>query len=268
MLPTFVIIGAMKCGTTSLHKYLSEHPEVCMPEVKETNFFVTGETNGRGLDWYESLYKKPAKAAGDTSPVYAQTWRYDGIPERMHAALPQARLIYVVRDPVERLISQYKHHYAQGRESRPLSAVMADLKKYPYLNDSRYCQNLRPFLRYYDPQNVLVITAEDLKNERRATLRRVFEFIGVDPAFECPGADREWHVTEAKFTTEKNFYNRFLPRKWLYALLQKKWNPQLRPAPPSAEMSDTLRSQLIDELRDDIDAFRQLTGQSFAGWCV
>src|SRR5687768_751449 len=124
MLPTFVIIGAMKCGTTSLHYYLAEHPDVCMSEVKETNFFVAELNYARGLPWYESLFPRRAAACGEASPVYAATWRFAGIPERMHAVLPRARLIYIVRDPVERMVSQYKHTFARGEEHRTLSVAL------------------------------------------------------------------------------------------------------------------------------------------------
>jgi hypothetical protein len=268
VLPTFVIIGAAKCGTTSLHKYLSEHPEICMPQVKETNFFVAEMNYRRGLGWYESLFTKPAKACGDASPVYAQSWRFDGIPQRIPTTLPGARLIYVVRDPVERLVSHYKHLYAEGNETRPISVALADFSERSYINDSRYFRNLAPFLDVFPQEKVLILSADDLKHERQATLRRVFEFVGVDPAFTCPGLAREWHTTDAKFTTQKNFYNRFLPRKWLYSWLRKRWNPKLRPTPPAAELSDTLRRRLIEELRSDVQNFRRLTGQAFAEWCV
>src|SRR5687768_14093660 len=98
MLPTFVIIGAMKCGTTSLHYYLAQHPEICMPQKKETDFFITEINYHRGRGWYESLFAQPAKitakACGEASPNYAKTWQFRGVPERMHDLLPQARLIY------------------------------------------------------------------------------------------------------------------------------------------------------------------------------
>jgi hypothetical protein len=269
MLPTFVILGVMKCGTTSLHHYLAEHPEVCMPAKKETDFFVAEKNYARGLAWYESLFARPAKARGEASPNYAKTWEFAGMPERMHAALPAAKLIYMVRDPIARMVSQYKHLYASGLEHRPLSAALADRQHAPYVRDSLYYRNLSPYLDRYPREQVLILAAEDLQHNRSATIRRVFEFIGVDREFQSPGFARQWHRTEAKFTRKRTIYNMLLSRKWMHALLCKRWNPRLRPRPPEdARLNESLKSRLVDLVRDDIHKLRQLAGLPLAGWCV
>jgi hypothetical protein len=273
MLPTFIIIGAMKCGTTSLHHYLGAHPDVCMPLKKETDFFVAELNYGRGLAWYESLFTRAAKARGEASPHYAKTWRFTGIPERMHSLLPGARLIYLVRDPLQRMISQYNHLYASGLEHRPVAAALAaaldDESPSAYLNDSSYHRNLAPFLSKYSLDQILVLAAEDLQHQRQATLRRVFEFIGVDSDFQSPAFERTWHTSSAKFTRRKTLLNRLFSRKVLHILLRRRWNPACRPLPPPrCELDGSLRRRLIERLAPDISALRRLTGQPFAGWCV
>jgi hypothetical protein len=144
-------------------------------------------------------YDEPAQIPLGTSRnlLYAQSWRFDGIPQRIEATLPGARLIYVVRDPVERLVSHYKHLYAEGNETRPISVALADFSERSYINDSRYYRNLAPFLDVFPRERVLILSADDLKHERQATLRRVFEFVGVDPDFTCPVLEREWLTTDA-----------------------------------------------------------------------
>jgi hypothetical protein len=269
MLPTFVILGVMKCGTTSLHYYLAEHPEVCMPAKKETDFFVVEKNYGRGLAWYESLFAQPAKACGEASPNYAKTWEFAGMPERMHAALPTAKLIYMVRDPIPRMISQYKHLYASGQEHRPLSAALADRQHAPYVRDSLYYRNLTPYFEHYSREQILILAAEELQHDRSATMRRVFEFIGVDPLFQSPGFERQWHRTEEKFTKQRTFYNLLLSRKWMHTLIRKRWNPLLRPRPPAeCQLDESLKSRLVDLVRDDVQQLRQLSGLPLAGWCV
>ena len=273
MLPTFVIIGAMKCGTTSLHHYLAEHPEVCMPSIKETNFFVEQLNYGRGLAWYQSLFSREAKACGEASPAYSSTRIYAGIPERMHALLPQARLIYMVRDPIDRMVSQYKHAFACGLEHRTLNATLeAELDERGqrrYLKTSQYYQNLLPYLDRYPLERILVLPAEDLHQERQTTLRRVFEFIGVDPDFESPAFERLWHPSDAKFTRRKNVFNMLLPRGLLNRLKRWKWNPAFRPLPPpQSQLDPALKSRIIHRLAPETDQFRRLTGQAFPGWCV
>ena len=221
MLPTFVILGVMKCGTTSLHHYLAEHPDVCMPTKKETDFFVAELNYRRGLAWYKSLFSRPAKACGEASPNYAKTWEFAGIPARMHSHLPRARLIYMVRDPIARMVSQYKHLYASGHEHRTLSAALGDVERGPYVRDSLYYRNLQPYLEKYSREDILIVAAEDLQCDRKATMRRVFEFIGVDPGFQSPGFDRQWHRSAAKFTHKRTLYNTLFSRQWLHALLRK-----------------------------------------------
>ena len=102
MRPNLIIIGAAKAGTTSLHYYLGLHPEISMSQRKELRFFSHEKYWSRGIEWYESHFSGIAKIYGETSPSYAMYPRYPDPPERMHALVPHAKLIYVVSDPIER----------------------------------------------------------------------------------------------------------------------------------------------------------------------
>lgn len=267
MLPTFVIIGAMKCGTTSLHNYLDEHPEVCMPRVKETNFFVVEKNFGRGLAWYESLFARPAKACGEASPNYTKSCFFPGVPERMHAVLPAARLIYVVRDPIERMVSQYLHHYAGGQEQRSLSEALGERENNRYLPLSKYHAELARFLDWYPLERVQVLTAEALRREREATLRRVFEFVGVDPNYQGRRTGREYHRTERKFAAGCGLIKALRQQRWLARWLPKRL--AIKPErPPEIELSAEVRTWLIEQLAPDVAALRRLTGERLEGWCV
>ena len=117
MLPNLVVIGAMKCATTSLHHYLTLHPGISMSRQRGLNFFLD-ENHERGSDWYAAQFDGPEKIHGDTSPRYANFPLNPGVPERMVRLLPRAKLIYLVREPVERVISHYTHYVAAGYEER------------------------------------------------------------------------------------------------------------------------------------------------------
>src|SRR5437016_1007207 len=108
-MPSFIVIGAQKAGTTSLDSYLRTHPQVAMSSVKETNFFVEERAWGKGRRWYEGLFDAAgtATAVGEASPTYSMFPLFAGVPERMARLLPEARLIYLVRDPIERIRSAY-----------------------------------------------------------------------------------------------------------------------------------------------------------------
>jgi len=108
-LPNLIIIGAMKCATTSLHYYLNLHPQISMSEEKELDFFIHKNNWHKGIEWYKTNFTGNASVYGESSPNYTKYPFFNGVPERMHAVVPDAKLIYVVRDPIERIISHYIH---------------------------------------------------------------------------------------------------------------------------------------------------------------
>ena len=132
-LPTFLIIGTMKGGTTSLHRYLRQHPEVFMPERKELNFFLDEyagppidppeERNwSRGITWYERQFAgaEDERAVGEASANYSRYPTYPGVAERIAKIVPEMKLIYLMRNPIDRVLSHYLHDFAKGRERQPV----------------------------------------------------------------------------------------------------------------------------------------------------
>ncbi|MBA3690835.1 MAG: sulfotransferase [Actinobacteria bacterium] len=181
-LPNFLVIGAMKAGTTSLYHYLRDHPQVFMPETKEVNFFNPLRNWRRGVGWYEDQFcaaPEGAIAVGEASTSYTKFPWIQGVPERIAAVLGDVRLIYVVRHPVERMRSQYLHHLATGQEWRPIAEAF--VQESMYLNISRYAFQLDQFLPYVPRDRVLVLDSRDLRADRVPTLRRIFEFLEVEP---------------------------------------------------------------------------------------
>src|SRR4051812_36073420 len=110
-LPTFLVIGAAKSGTTSLHSYLDLHPRVAMSEPKEPSFFNREDWEIR-RDWYESLFDPAAEVRGESSTAYTRYPIVRGAPERIRALVPDAKLVYVVRDPIDRLVAHWVQSYA------------------------------------------------------------------------------------------------------------------------------------------------------------
>jgi hypothetical protein len=135
-LPTFVVIGAMKAGTVNLRHYLDEHPHVFIGRG-EPNFFIAEDNWPRGRGWYESLFDGADRAAaiGECSPCYTWAHLYRGVPERMAQVVPEARLVYVVRDPIARMQSMYTHQVSAGRERRRAEVALLDDR---YLGPSLY----------------------------------------------------------------------------------------------------------------------------------
>lgn len=108
----FLVIGAMKCGTTALYEYLSAHHQIDMISVKELNFY-NNETNwGRGREWYESHFANDGKLRGDVNPNYAMYPLCRDVPARLYSLYPNTKIIYLVREPVSRLVSHIQHNVA------------------------------------------------------------------------------------------------------------------------------------------------------------
>src|SRR5687768_8813331 len=102
-LPNLIIIGAMKCGTTSMHGYLRRHRQIEMSGTKELDFFIAGRNWEKGPDWYASQFPGGTAIRGESSPNYTSALIFPGVPERMHSVVPDARLLFMVRDPVDRI---------------------------------------------------------------------------------------------------------------------------------------------------------------------
>jgi Sulfotransferase domain len=274
VLPNLIVIGAAKCGTTSLHEYLDEHPEISMSREKELHFFVDRKNWGRGLPWYESQFDASAPVRGESSPGYSAHPLYEGVAERMAATIPEARLVYLVRDPVERVVSHYTHRTVNWPDMGTLEQALADPHVREWLvTPSRYWLQLEQYLAHFPPEQILVVDSDEL----RASLPRIFELVGVDPSFRSPGFERAHNARTGR--TRRNrageAVSTLLERTLGPARSQvlRERAPQALKSPFRYEMEpaalpDELRAELEDELRADAEKLRAHTGLAFAGWSV
>jgi hypothetical protein len=178
-LPDFVIIGAMKCGTSTLHAQLAAQPQFFMSAPKEPNFFSNDEIYAKGEAWYRGLFASaPAGAIkGESSTHYTKLPTYPKTVDRLASLIPQAKFIYVTRDPIERLVSQYIHEWTEGRISVPIDEA---IEKHPELIAySRYGYQLQPFVERFGRERILHIEFERMTAEPDATLKRIAAFLGA-----------------------------------------------------------------------------------------
>jgi hypothetical protein len=285
--PTFLIIGAFKCGTTSLHHYLVQHPQIQMPAMKETDFFsgppnglpyATGAKRIESLKEYEGLFDPEFEARGEASPNYASHPRRPGTPERINEVIPDAKLIYLVRDPVARTLSHYHHRVSTEGEVRPLRDALGDLSD-PYslyTCPSFYASQLEQYLRCFRQDQIKVIDQADLHTNRQAILREVFAFLSVDDSFVSPRFSEEVNTGE-----ERRTYSKFiilvrraqasplqrLPRGFRLAMRHAVERVVSRPLEAPA-LDDDLRLRLQELYAADVARLRELTGQAFPTWSI
>ena len=277
-LPNLVVIGGLKCGTTSLHHYLNLHPEIGMSRPKELNFFVAELNWPLGGDWYASHFDAARRVRGESSPHYTNRPRFDGVAARIAETAPEARLIYMVRDPIDRMLSHYLHNIGGGYDDRPLEQALSDPDT-AYVDRGRYFFQLEPYLEHFDAERIELVAREELKRDRAATLRRVFAFLGVDEDFDSPEFEREWETGTAKNsgrfkamdravrlpglrTLDRNFDR--LPERLRWAVERVVHDPG-GGAAPKPDLPGDLRARLVERYRPDVEQLERWSGRSF-GW--
>jgi len=293
-LPNLLVIGASKCGTSALHYYLDLHPEVRMSSPKELNFFV-GEDDfdpepfisdrrelalfgksrnwSRGLDWYAGHFQAQGAVRGESSPSYSAPW-HPRAAERIASVIPDVRLIYMVRDPIERLVSHYMDRRVQAGEWRSVGEATSRPGNM-YLARSRYMESLRPFLEQFPRERMRILRQDDLLHRRRATMREVFGFLGVDDSYWSPKMERLRNRSEAKGRRYR-IAERFRLRRAtapLYRLRPegKWWVERLASAASRGgakrpTVSVDVRRRLLEALEPDIAELERLMGWDLSPW--
>ncbi len=279
LLPNLIVIGAMKSGTTSLHQYLSVHPEIFMSVEKEPRFFSDEEKWNRGLGWYEQHFPEPAPVRGESTPDYTKFPAISGAPQRIHSVIPEVRLIYLVRDPIERIISHYVDSYSFGRVNGTLDEELADFDCH-LVNCSRYYMQIEQYLEYFDPDRILILVSEELRDDRGRTLRTAFRFLGVDEPFTSP----EWETThyegealrrktrigdgmlQLAEKVRESPVRRYLPRQLMTPIHAFNRVSARRIERPT--IAEPLRAELAAYLREDVDKLEQFTGRRFPAWSL
>lgn len=190
--PNLFIIGAAKCGTTSLHHSLERHPDIFMSDPKEPGYFSPG-VGFRPTDeaWYLGLFAGAgnAKIVGESSTHYSKLPTYPGVPERIRAFCESPRFIYVMRDPIDRMISQYWFGVQKETEFRSLAQTIREDSRLTDWGD--YKMQLEPYFETFGRDRVLVLTFEELIASQEAVVRSVFEWLGVDPTLAPPTLAKE-----------------------------------------------------------------------------
>jgi hypothetical protein len=285
-LPNFFIIGAAKAGTTSLHYYLDQHSEIQMSTVKEPNFF-SGSSNhvpypmGRvsRRDDYERLFDSRFRLRGEASVGYANHPRREGVPGAIKEMVPEAKFIYVVRDPVARTVSQYKYRVSMEGERRSLQAALSDLSDpySVYLCPSLYASQLELYLQEFPQDRLLVIDHAALLADRHATLREVFAFLGVDDPEDFTVFNEELNTGGEKRVYSLGYVRlrerlkgsplRLLPRGFRRSLSIPLERLMWSSLPP-AVLDDELRGRLEEIYAPEVARLRTLTGQSFSTWSI
>lgn len=185
----FVVIGAQKAGTTTLYRYLSAHPALCLPAEKEADFFNHPERMARGWDWYLAEHFPGAPADRLLGTVTPQYMCDTAVPARLHAQCPDARLIAILRDPVERAYSHHRMNVRRGAVTAGFEDEVRRLIGRPpgasprpedgIVERGEYGRILAGFAEVFGQGRLLVLYTDDLERDPAGCLRRIYAFLGI-----------------------------------------------------------------------------------------
>jgi hypothetical protein len=318
MMANLFVIGAAKAGTTALHQYLGQHPAILMSPVKEPNYFafpqglpafaspepsggstfigdrLRRETYGLSvLDRasYERLFiqGRDRKLRGESSAAYLY---FPGCAERIREAVPDARIIAVLREPVDRAFSKYR----QMRRDRvePLTSFAAAIAAEPerqragwaptwlYLDRGRYHRQLRPYFAQFDRRQIHVLLYDDLRADPRAALRGIFAFLGVDPdvpidvseahnrsdVAETPRFGLLYDLTIRPYLMSARLQS-LMPRGLAAAIRPWARRLMLRQAENAPEvLPPDLAAKLRASMREELERLQDLIGRDLSHWLV
>jgi hypothetical protein len=196
MKPNLFIIGASKCATTTLWAILKGHPDIFMSEEKEPSHFVKDKFETNMLS-YLSLFEhaEDQKYIGEASPVYSETTTFPDIAKRIYDFNPEAKIIYIVREPLDRLQSVWKqtlhsgHWYQEVYQSifnkegiglMPIDFEEALLNYPPFIEATKYYTHLNNYRKYFDDENILLLFYEDLKKDQSIIEEQICRFLNVE----------------------------------------------------------------------------------------
>ncbi len=291
-MPNFLIIGAMKSGTTALYYYLEQHPQIYMSPVKEPNFFCSvgqeGSDSGSvtGIEAYQSLFKDVSdeKAVGEASHCYLYEPQATA---RIQQHLPDAKFIAILRNPVDRAYSHFLHMVRNGTE--PLTDFAHALRKeetgasqdrsfqdHDYIGRGRYYEQLKRYFDAFDRQQIKIYLYEELSNAPIDTLRDNFRFLGVDDSF-VPDVSLRRNVSGfPKYETLDKLLTRpssikdalkvYLPVRLRWRLSEAFDALKTRNLVEPPALQPEVRGQLVGAYREDILQLQDLIQRDLSSW--
>lgn len=280
-LPNFLIVGAVKCGTSTLRDYLKQHEEIYIAP-SALQFFNKEQNFQRGMKWYERQFRARShhRAIGEKTPTYCFDKQ---APERISQNLPAVKLIWILRDPVKRAYSNYWHKMRRGGECIEFEAVVEECLKQEragepvrsnILERGRYAEQVKRYLEFFPREDMMFLSFEEFFSKPTRILPKVFEFLGVSAG----------NPIRPQLSWKRGYMPRSAPLVWHAKKLFKKSiayefvrsinrQPQATYPPMSDKMKEMLRRYYAPHNRDlsdllgldlgawDLDASRKHSGK-------
>jgi len=280
-LPDFLVIGTQKGGTTALYQYLARHPQIGVPSRKELDFFLDGPLHrhpdpnatvgswDRGIDWYRRWFRTDRPVCGEASPNYTLGIGTERVARRIAEVVPAARIVYLVRNPLDRARSHYLMTMKSVGAHR--CSFSEFLRTSHALATSSYGSMIRPYLRLFPRERILVLESARLDADRRESLQTVFRFLAVDERYWCAEYEKRVFVGARRpFVSQRGlrvrdsaslrYLKKRLPASWYYHAENTILRP-FRVADPSLALPAGQAADVVARLGDEMSLLRELVGE-------
>lgn len=291
-LPDFLIIGAAKSGTTTLYEYLCRHPQIFMSTPKEPEFFARDENYARGIKWYSSLFNnaQPDQLCGEASTIYTRAPQFTHTAARIAQHIPHAKLIYVMRHPVDRAYSHYVQRIKTAQNTKQKLQVDDTFEERIqresfFIDSSNYILQLEHYLPLFPKESFLFLLMKDVLYNSTYTLAKVCRFLEIDDTIDLTDAGiiaanqaishQQWFIRSRMTAPLKkipgfSFVASLLPqdvRDFLYDTLngipyKSKLEKTYIPAPM---LLDT-RQKLLEDFREPNQKLADFLGRDLSQW--
>lgn len=277
--PNLFLVGAMKAGTNTLHRLLDAHPDIYMSKKPKEPSWFAGSNSGRDEHWYLSLFAGAgdARYVGEASTDYTRAPRLKGVPAKIKAYAPDARILYIMRDPLDRALSHYWWDVQYSVEGR--SFTDAARRSREIVDVGNYAMQIAPYLETFGRERVHALTLETLTADAPATLAALWDFLGLPAANVTDGtAPRRYNpgrqhvprlpgaglVAHLKDTPVWSAAKALVPPSLRKRAIASLAIPVARTLSPEdvAEAAAALRPRLLDETR----ALSKLFAREFPEW--
>ena len=274
-IPNLVVIGAMKASTTTFYELITRHPDIWFSTEKEPHYF-TSPNYGNPDSWqrYLDLFKSApvsAKFVGEASTGYSKQPHFGNTPQRLYDDLDNPKLIYLVRDPVERTVSNYQHAYLTSHYA-PGTTLGKAIEQDPILIDaSCYDRQIEAYLEVFTTEQLLIIPTHQLHADASATMRRVEEFLDL-PAYD--GWNTPLQQSNSKQSLKGSLTAQsILPRQIIYALrsiipsgVRGKLKQMVSKPIEVPPITESDRQLAFDRIKDDLNCLRARLGATIDSW--
>jgi hypothetical protein len=263
-LPTFVVVGAPRCGTTALNFYLAQHPEIAMATPKETHFF--DRNFDRGIDWYSARFRRTnaTRLLGEATPLYMSNFV---ALDRLCQAFPQARIVAILRDPIARANSHFHYRVARGLDSGTLAdAIRRELEgpadSFPYLKIGRYAEQIAELDRLFGRDHLHLAWQTELLQSPQEVVNGIVSFLGLTP-FENMQVRPQVNAADAFRSLALRRATKRAPKRVRDLIGRVNRRPLEAPPVPASSLKE-LRAYFEPTVRQ----LESRTGKDLSSWCT